>query len=291
MIRHGVTQRSRGIFQMSGLFLKAGAFAALCGVKKDTLFHYDQIGILKPEKVDEENGYRYYSVKQLYTFDLIAALKRLGMSLREIKAYLDRRSPGEFLELLRVQQSALEEERLRLEAVGQLLRETIAATELSRTVTPGTIRLETLARPERYLAVTAADYTHFDEQQFLLRSRELLQQAREHGSLAFPPGDIVTRESLEQNRYVEDYHFCRVDPGPSSEHLMEKPAGTYAVLYHQGSYGTLEQAYATLAHWVKEQGYQIIGNLYEEDLLHYMSSRDPSHYLMRISIQVDPEQA
>lgn len=273
---------------MSGLFLKAGAFAALCGVKKDTLFHYDQIGILKPEKVDEENGYRYYSVKQLYTFDLIAALKKLGMPLREIKAYLDRRTPQEFLELLRAQQSALEEERLRLEAVGQLLRETIQATELARTVTPGTIRLETLTQSERYLAVTAANYPHFDEQQFLLRSRELLQRAREHGSLAFPPGDIVTRDSLEQGRYVEDYHFCRVGPGAAAEELMEKPAGTYAVLYHQGSYGTLEQAYARLARWVQEQGYRIIGNLYEEDLLHYMSSRDPSRYLMRISIQVEP---
>ena len=273
---------------MSGLFLKAGSFAALCGVKKDTLFHYDQIGILNPEKVDEENGYRYYSVKQLYTFDLISALKKLGMPLREIKAFLDRRTPQEFLDLLRVQQAALEEERLRLEAVGQLLQETIAATDLSRTVTPGTIQLETLTQPERYLAVKAADYPHFDEQQYLLRSRDLLQQAREHGSLAFPPGDIVTRESLEQERYVEDYHFCRMGPGAAPEGLMEKPAGTYAVLYHQGSYGSLEQAYATLARWVKEQGYPIIGNLYEEDLLHYMSSRDPSRYLMRISIQVNP---
>lgn len=271
---------------MSGFFLKAGAFAALCGVKKDTLFHYDEVGILQPERVDEENGYRYYSVKQLYTFDLITALKKLGMSLREIKAYLDRRSPGDFLELLRAQEVALEEERLRLEAVGQLLRETIQSTELAQAVTPDTIRLETLQQPERYLAVTAADYTHFDEQQYLLRSRDLLQQARSHGSLAFPPGDIVTRESLEQGRYVEDYHFCRVGSGAQSEQLMEKPAGTYAVLYHQGSYDSLEEAYQKLTLWVREQGLQITGNLYEEDLLHYMSSPDPSCYLMRISIQV-----
>ncbi len=267
--------------------MKAGAFAALCGVKKDTLFHYDRIGILTPEKVDEENGYRYYSIKQLYTFDLITALKKLGMPLQEIKAYLDRRSPGEFLELLRAQQSALEAEHRRLEAMGQLLRETIQKTELAGTVTPGTIRLERLTQPERYLAIKAADYAHFDEQQYLLRSRALLQQARAHGSLAFPPGDIVTRESLEQGRYVEDYHFCRVGPGAASEPLMEKPAGTYAVLYHQGGYETLEQAYAALARWVREQGFRIIGNLYEEDLLHYMASPDPARYLMRISIQVD----
>jgi len=272
---------------MSGFFLKAGAFATLCGVKKDTLFHYDEIGILKPEKVDHENGYRYYSVKQLYTFDLIAALKKLGMSLREIKAYLDGRSPQKFLELLQAQQLVLEEERLRLEAMEQLLGETILATELARRVIPGTIRLETLHQPERYLAVKAADYAHYDEQKYLLHSRELLQRAREHGSLAFPPGDIVTRESLTQERYVEDYHFCRLGPGAEAEDLMDKPAGTYAVLYHQGSYESLESAYARLVRWVKDQGFRIIGNLYEEDLLHYMSSPDPSRYLMRISVQVE----
>ena len=34
-----------------------GQFADMCGVKKQTLFHYDDIGILKPVLV-EENGYR-----------------------------------------------------------------------------------------------------------------------------------------------------------------------------------------------------------------------------------------
>ena len=28
---------------------KTAEFAALCGVKKDTLLHYDHIGLLKPE--------------------------------------------------------------------------------------------------------------------------------------------------------------------------------------------------------------------------------------------------
>ncbi len=36
-----------------------GEFSKLCGVKKQTLFHYDQIDILKPEYRNEK-GYRYY---------------------------------------------------------------------------------------------------------------------------------------------------------------------------------------------------------------------------------------
>lgn len=47
---------------------KTAEFAALCGVKKDTLLHYDHIGLLKPQWVGE-NGYRYYSARQIPTYD------------------------------------------------------------------------------------------------------------------------------------------------------------------------------------------------------------------------------
>ena len=41
-------------------YLTCGEFAALCEVKKQTLFHYDDIGLLKPEIVNDK-GYRFYS--------------------------------------------------------------------------------------------------------------------------------------------------------------------------------------------------------------------------------------
>lgn len=58
---------------MSKKYLKTGEFASLCGVTKDTLFHYDDIGLLKPARVGE-NGYRLYGLYQLDTFDLISVL-------------------------------------------------------------------------------------------------------------------------------------------------------------------------------------------------------------------------
>ena len=41
-------------FMVQKLF-KSGAFAKLCNTTKDTLFHYDDIGILKPAQVSS-NG-------------------------------------------------------------------------------------------------------------------------------------------------------------------------------------------------------------------------------------------
>ena len=84
-------------------YYTAGRFAELCGVSKQALFHYDKIGLLKPEK-RKENGYRYYSFKQIEIMQMINMLKELDMPLQEIREYMDHRSP-ENLERLLIKES------------------------------------------------------------------------------------------------------------------------------------------------------------------------------------------
>src|SRR5699024_4866770 len=74
-------------------------FAYLCEVKKQTLFHYDDIGLLNPA-YKNENGYRYYSVQQAEVFSVIEMLKEIGMSLAEIKAFLHFQTPEQTIVLL-----------------------------------------------------------------------------------------------------------------------------------------------------------------------------------------------
>jgi len=76
-----------------------GEFAELCSVKKQTLFHYDEIGILKPQYRNDK-GYRFYTLKQLEIFSVIDILKGLGLSLIEIKEFLDIRSLPKTINLL-----------------------------------------------------------------------------------------------------------------------------------------------------------------------------------------------
>ena len=40
--------------------LQIKEFAELTGVSERTLHYYDEIGLLKPRYVDEQNGYRFY---------------------------------------------------------------------------------------------------------------------------------------------------------------------------------------------------------------------------------------
>ena len=59
----------------------------ITGVSKQTLHHYDQIGLLKPS-LRLANGYRLYSEADLLKLQQIIALKFFGFSLQHIKKFL-----------------------------------------------------------------------------------------------------------------------------------------------------------------------------------------------------------
>ena len=109
-------------------FLKTGEFARLCHTTKETLFHYDREGILKPRHVSG-NGYRRYGLEQFFDFDMISLLKETGSTLGEIRACREMRDPRAYLRLLRERAGILEKERARLARREAMLRRLIALTE------------------------------------------------------------------------------------------------------------------------------------------------------------------
>lgn len=63
-------------------------FASLCGCNAQTLRYYDKIDLLKPVKVDQWSGYRYYEKAQAVSFVKIKNLQAADFTIDEIKALL-----------------------------------------------------------------------------------------------------------------------------------------------------------------------------------------------------------
>ena len=63
-------------------------FSELTGVSVRTLHYYDETGLLKPEYVDEHNGYRFYGEKNLERMEEILFYRELDFSLKEIAEIL-----------------------------------------------------------------------------------------------------------------------------------------------------------------------------------------------------------
>jgi PPM family protein phosphatase len=69
--------------------LTIGEFARLTRLSPKALRLYDELGLLRPHRVDEWSGYRYYAPAQLERARLVAWLRRLGMPLAGIAAVID----------------------------------------------------------------------------------------------------------------------------------------------------------------------------------------------------------
>ena len=61
-----------------------GKFSKLTGVSTKTLIWYDKVGLLKPEKVDSENGYRYYGDESFKKLADIHFWQSMEFSVKEI---------------------------------------------------------------------------------------------------------------------------------------------------------------------------------------------------------------
>ena len=69
--------------------LTIGEFSNICRVSTKTLRYYAEIGLILPDEINPENGYRYYSIKQLEKMLLINRLKDYCFSLEEIKSIFE----------------------------------------------------------------------------------------------------------------------------------------------------------------------------------------------------------
>ncbi|WP_222849538.1 MerR family transcriptional regulator [Trebonia kvetii] len=74
---------------MAVKLLTIGEFARLSRLSPKALRLYDDLGLLRPFRVDAWSGYRYYEPSQLERARLVAWLRRLGMPLAQIGAVVE----------------------------------------------------------------------------------------------------------------------------------------------------------------------------------------------------------
>ncbi|WP_206460559.1 MerR family transcriptional regulator [Anaerovorax sp. IOR16] len=267
-------------------YLTTGEFASLCGVKKDTILYYDEIGILKPDYF-AENGYRYYSPNQVMIFEIIASLKAMGMSLKEIQKYRSKQNTKEFLDLLKEKRHELIEMQRHLSYTKKFVDNTIGIIETSLNINIGEIYLEQC--DEEYMVITTTpSLDDMNDKSYWVKIEELTEYFN-HKKLGnvFPIGEIVLKKNFEQNNFRSDYYSSKPIRKIIGPNIHRKPAGKYAILYHRGSYKTLSAAYTKMKEYIEKNNLKIKGDIYEQDQLYLFSESNPNDYLMKISIPVE----
>jgi len=256
-------------------------FAKFARTTRDTLLHYDRFGLLSPVSRGE-NNYRYYSGSQLAVVNLIRTLQNLGMSLKEIKRYKNKRTPAHLHETLNKQIKRIDEKidawtraRKLLELLQTTINSHLDVDETAITVRFMPAEAIVLGEPNIY----SRDKDDYDALPvFYRRCREKYPEM----GLNYPVWGVFSEERIRRRDWVwpDRYYFYNPDGQD------EKPAALYAVGYKRGGYGQSHDLYVRILDYIDKNGFEICGPAYEEYPLNEISVLDENNYLIRVMITI-----
>lgn len=243
--------------------LSIGQMAELNHISEQTLRLYDREGLLKPQEIDAATGYRYYHITQSARLDLIQNMKVYGMTLRQIRAFLDDNDAAALKRLLMEQAGRVNDR------IDQLVRSRAAITRAldnykryEAMPKNGEIFLEYI--PERYIYRYSCDMNYFEQDE--TGYEYMLRQLKKHLVVNNMPltyftniGTIIRREALLEERLYSNEVFLFVDGSTDADGVERLPVAAYLCLCSNDAKNEEASVQRLLRH-IKERGYTITGD-------------------------------
>ncbi len=277
---------------------KIGDFSKLGQVSTRMLRHYDKLGLLVPNHVDQWTGYRFYTIEQLAQLHRIIALKELGLSLGQISDLLkeDEISTERLRGMLILKQSEIA---LDIQASQNRLAHVEARLQqIEQQGQP--IPYEVVVKPvAAQIIASIRQIVPFGEMDEYCDSmhRQLYQGLREHNIEPLQPEIAMYHNKEYSEIELETEMAVLVDPKYLNHPVIngeiafrELPArDLMAALVYKGPFDKLSSAILALLAWVGVNGYAPSPPLRELRLsgpAHIDGKEDPAPVLeLQIPIQ------
>ena len=264
----------------SGVFTISD-FAKFSRTTRDTLLHYDRIGLLSPE-LRGANNYRYYSCSQLAVINVIRTLQEFGMALDEIKALKDRRTPVLAEEVFANQIEEIDKKIGNWVRARKLLLTLIKSIHSVSNIDERAITIQFLPA-EAIILGDINDYSRGrNDYDALLSFYHAISEKYKELDLNYPVWGTFSEERIKRGDWVWPDRYYFYNP----EGHDRRPAALYAVGYMRGGYGQGDELYKRLIDYINNNGFEICGNAYEEYPLNEVCISKDKNYLIRVMITV-----
>lgn len=247
--------------------LSIGEFSKICGVSTKTLRYYAEIRLINPDEINPENGYRYYSIKQLQRMLFINRLKSYHFSLDEIKAILEVEEDQSEEKLC----SALNRKRRDIQSKVNALEYTL--NQMSHDI----LNLEQGIPIMSYLGKIEVQLVDIQPMNILYKRQLLSSNDFEEGYGKYFTGlyeKIASEKLTMYGTPMTIYHSPEYNPsGNDTEFAIpvletvsgtrELPGGLCAKSVYKGAYAEMTSVYAKLREWIEDEGYELVKSPYE----------------------------
>lgn len=270
---------------------RIGQLAGIYKISGKTLRYYDEVGLLKPQYVDQMTGYRYYTSSQIPVLNEIFLLKEMGLSLKEI-AYLMQREEEKDNTVLK---GVLDLKQMELDRQIQELNQKKQMIALLKKKLDGEGKIEisglnvgTKKIGKMKVASLEATISAYSTQDSLWSELlEFLNQSRiktgtERYTIYYDSvfkGDDIQVEI--QKRVLTDFK--------GNERIRCKEVDALdqvAYLLHTGEHESVINSYEAILTWIEENHYEITGNIREEFHMDDFMTSNPEEFVTEIQIPI-----
>lgn len=265
--------------------LSIGQVSKLFHTSIKTLRYYDEIDLFKPQFVDQNSKYRYYSTDQFEQLNTINYLKVLGMPLKDIKSHLNKRNIDYMLKLLETQMEVTVN---RIEELNIVKSKLEKRTKFLKNLK----NIETNMISEKYFEERKTVSLKKDiknNHDIELSIRELENSTNNKNSIFIGKvGLSIKEERLLTSDYqnYDELFLIIEEEFYKEEHLKIFPRGIYVSMTFKGSHDQAEAHYKKLIDYINLKNYKVAGDSFERTIVDFALTNNPEEYLTEIQIPI-----
>lgn len=263
-----------------------GDVAKLFHLSVSSLRHYEAAGLLQPEWVDPQTGYRYYSTRQFEVLNTIRYLRALDMPLPEIADFLRDRDVGRMEEKLRLQRETVIRIQQELRRIERKIENRLQQLHTAQTCPLDTVELvEAAACRIVWMESSMKIEGYLDMETWI---RKLDSSDVEAVVFLGKVGVSLSGEHLRQGRYTPyDGIFLVLDEEDNyNGEVQQLPQALCVRIRFRGSHAQAPKQYEKLTTYIAAHQMEVAGFSREITMIDYGLTNDLQKFVTEISIPV-----
>lgn len=263
-----------------------GDVAKLFHLSVSSLRHYEAVGLITPEQIDSDSGYRYYSPRQFEVLNTIRYLRALDMPLTEIADFLGNRDVERIEEKLLIQKNAVIAKQEELKRIERKIDNRLRMITDAKNSVFDVVRL---THKEACRMVWVGDSLRI--RGFLDMEAPIRKLEREQAEAVVFLGKVgvgISIENLKANCF-DCYNgiFLILDEEDHFAGETTNLAETLCVsIRFRGSHADAPEQYRKLMDYITEHRLEICGFSREITMIDYGITNDTNKFVTEISIPV-----
>ena len=264
-----------------------GDIAKLFHISVSSLRHYEKAGLVEPEYIDPQTGYRYYSTRQFECLNTIRYLRALNTPLEQIGAFLKNKDVENMHSLLCQQKNEVLKRRKELEIIERKIDNRLRQLDDAVSSELDTIHIVNVpSRRITWLRNKLIIESYLDLE---IPIRHLEQYQKKPLVFLGKVGVGISKENLINEKYNEyDMIFLLLDSEDDyNGDVYEIPQETCVSIRFCGSHKEAARQYEKLASFITNHNMKISGNSMEITMIDYGFTNDTNKFVTEIQIPIE----